>query len=320
MTKKFDVISIGETMIMLSPPDHHLIETTHSLNAYLGGAESNLVIALQHLGLKTAWISKLPKSALGYWIANKLRSYGVDTSQIIWTPDGRVGLFFVEFGAHPRPTKTIYDRSQSTTSTLSPEEIDYQHLIQTHVIHQTGITPALSPSCSETTLSVAMAAQEAKVIHSFDVNYRSLLWDSCEAQNTLNRILPFTNILIVTSQDTYMLLEDKLKPEEAAKQLHKEYNSDVVVITMGGKGSLAYSKGKTYKGPVHEIKEVNRLGAGDAYDAGFIYGFLKGGVQEGLIYGSALAALKYTMPLNIAIVELKDVENLIKGSSTQLQR
>lgn len=319
MSSQVEVVTIGETMLMLAPPPPQLMEHCENFMVMIGGSEANVAIGLQRLGMKSGWISKLVNNALGRKIVNAIRGYGVDVSRVVWTENGRIGLFFVEFGVEPRPLKTIYDRIGSAITTLKEEEVDWEYIREAKILHQTGITPALSPCCRNLTITAAKRAKEMGLKNSFDVNYRSLLWKPEEAKKTLDDILPYVDILISTLKDAHMLLGDELPPEETAIKLRREYGSEVVVITLGEKGSLARSI-KSYYGRSYRLKEVNRLGTGDAFDAGFIYGYLRGGVQAGLDYAGAMAALKFTIPQNAPIINKEDVEKLMRGIKKKVYR
>ena len=319
MDKKVEAVTIGETMLMFAPPPYQLIENSDTFVVMLGGAETNVSIGLQRLGINSGWISKLVDNPLGRKILDTVRGYGVDVSQVILTKEGRIGLFFVEFGADPRPFRTIYDRAGAAITSLKPEEIEWEYVSQAKILHQTGITPALSSCCRNLTVKAAEKARELGVKNSFDINYRSLLWQPEEARRALNDILPNIDIIISTREDANLLLNDELSPEEAAIRLRKEFGSEVVVITLGAKGSIAIST-KTFHGRTFPVKEVNPLGAGDAFDAGFIYGYLNKGVQAGLDYGGAMAALKFTLPVNIPVIDKEIVENLLRGERTRISR
>jgi 2-dehydro-3-deoxygluconokinase len=319
MDKKVEAISIGETMLMFAPPPFQLIRNSDTFVTMLGGAETNFSIGLQRLGMSSGWISKLVDNPLGRKILDTMRGYGVDVSRVVLTKEGRVGLFFVEFGAEPRPLRTFYDRAGAAINTLKPEEIEWEYLGQAKILHQTGITPALSSCCRKLTINAAERARELGVKNSFDVNYRSLLWKPREAKRVLEDVLPNIDVMFSTWDDANLLLDDELSPEEAAVKLKKEYGSEVVVITLGARGSIARSR-KTFRGRTFPVKEVNPLGAGDAFDAGFIYGYLRRGVQAGLDYGSAMAALKFTLPVNIPVIEKEDVESLLRGERTWIDR
>jgi len=307
-----EVVTIGETMLMFAPPPFHRIEYADIFMAMIGGAEANVAIGLQRLGVNSGWISKLVDNPLGRKILNTIRGFGVDVSRVVLTKEGRIGIFFVEFGAEPRPLRTIYDRKGSAITTFKPNEIDWEYVGHAKLLHQTGITPALSSCCRDLTLEAAEKAREMGVKNSFDINYRSLLWKPDEARRILDMILPNIDILISTLSDACLMLEDKLPPETAASEMQKKYGCEVVVITLGGEGSIAKSD-KIYRGRPYHSTEVNRLGAGDAFAAGFLYGYLKKGVQAGLEYGGAMAALKFTVPLNIPVIDKEEVDDLLKG-------
>lgn len=319
MNSRIEVVTIGETMLMLAPPPFQLLEHCENFMIMIGGSEANVSIGLQRLGIQSGWISKLVDNPLGRRIVNIIRGYGVDVSKVVWTEEGRIGLFFVEFGAEPRPVKTIYDRAGSAITTLEPKEINWQYVKQAKILHQTGITPALSSSSRNLTVKAVEKAREMGLKNSFDVNYRSLLWTPEEARKTLNQILHYVDILITKLEDAHLILGEEIPPEATAIKMKKEYGNDIVVVTLGEKGSLARST-KTYHGKSYLLKEVNPLGTGDAFDAGFIYGYLKGGVRTGLDYAGAMAALKFTIPQNIPIVVKEDVENLIKGMKEKIRR
>jgi len=307
-----EAVTIGETMLMFAPPPFHRIEYANVFMAMIGGAEANVAIGLQRLGMESGWISKLVDNPLGRKILNTIRGYGVDVSRVVLTKKGRIGIFFVEFGAEPRPLKTIYDREGSAITTLEPSEIDWEYVGRAKLLHQTGITPALSSCCRNLTLKAAEKAKEMGLKNSFDINYRSLLWKPDEARRTLSIILSNVDILISTLKDANMMLEDELSPEEAAAKMRKEYGCEVVVITLGAEGSIARSN-RTYRGRAYHSTEVNRLGAGDAFAAGFLYGYLKKGVQAGLEYGGAMAALKFTVPVNVPVLDKEEIHDLLKG-------
>lgn len=309
-----EVVCMGETMLMFSPPRYELIEHCDTFKVYNGGAESNVAIGLERLGVHAAWIGKLPRNALGRKVVHVIRAYGVDTSRVIWTETGRVGLFFVEIGAPPRPHTTIYDRADSAVATLETEELDWDFISEARLLHLTGINPALSEVCRRTTIKTVEKARAMGMHVSFDVNYRSLLSSQEEARNALEEILPHVHLLIATQGDAALLLEGEVEPRQALQCLRGRYGCGVVVLTLGSEGSMAFDGEKFYRGAAYTLQEVNRLGAGDAFDAGLIYGWLRSDVQAGLDYGGAMAALKHTIPQNIPLVNKSDVEGLIGGT------
>lgn len=314
------VVCLGETMLMFAPPRCELIEHCDQFVAYSGGSESNVAIGLERLGMHAGWIGKLPDNALGRKVVNGIRAYGVDTTACIWVGEGRVGTFFVEWGAPPRPLKTIYDRAGSAAATLTAEDLDWDYLGRSGWLHLTGITPALSETCRATIPQVVVRAREQGCQISFDVNYRSLLWSPSQARAAFGEILAHVNLLIATVADARMLLEQKCEERELAERLFDRYALDAVVLTCGADGSLAYDGDRLYRSRGYRVEVVNRLGAGDAFDAGLLYGTLTSGLQAGLDYGSAMAALKLTIPQNTPLIERADVERLLSGDDLDLLR
>ena len=321
-------------MLMFAPPRTELIEHCDQFRAYSGGSESNVAIGLTRLGMRAAWIGKLPRNALGRKVVNEIRAYGVDTSACIWTDDGRVGTFFVEWGAHPRPLKTIYDRAGSAATTLTVDDLDWDWVRQAEWLHLTGITPALSPTCRASTPQIAARARKLGLKVSFDVNYRSLLWTPDAARASLAQILPHVDLLVATEADARIVLD--LAPEEAgsatqedlAERLWTRYRPEATVVTCGGAGCVATDGQALYRAPGYEVETVNRLGAGDAFDAGLLYGYLtagrhagsRAGLRTGLETGCAMSALKLTIPQNTPLVDRADVERLLAGRDVEVVR
>jgi len=314
------VVCVGETMIMFAPPRYELIEHCMHFTAYSGGAESNVAIGLARLGVSAGWIGKLPCNALGRKIVNRIRAYGVDTSAVIWTNEGRVGTFFVEWGGQPRPLLTIYDRRASAATTMVADDLDWDYVAGAQWLHLTGITLALSPTCRASTREIAFRARALGLRVSFDVNYRSLLWTEQEARCACQEVLPLVDLLIATESDAAMLLGVRLDRGEALRRLFAEHSHEAVVMTLGHEGSIAYDGETVHTSPGYHVQEVNRLGAGDAFDAGLLFGYLESGLEAGLDYGGAMAALKMTIPQNTPLVNREDVERLLAGRSLDVLR
>lgn len=314
------VVCVGETMLMFAPARHDLIEHSSHFAAATGGAESDVAIGLERLGVHAGWIGKLPRNCLGRRIVNEIRAYGVDTSAVIWTDSGRAGTFFVEWGARPRPLAVVYDRANSAASTLVTEDLDWDYIARTRWVQLSGITPALSESCRVSTREIAARAGALGVKVSFDVNYRSSLWSVDEARAALQGILPFVDLLTTSEADAAMLLGAKLGRREALQRLHDAHSCEAVVMTLGHEGSMAYDGEAFYASPGYPVESVNRLGAGDAFVAGLLFGYLKSDLQTGLNYGGAMAALKMTIRPNIPVINRRDVEQLLAGSELSVIR
>jgi 2-dehydro-3-deoxygluconokinase len=314
------VICLGETMIMLAPPGHELLEHSETFRALLGGAEANVAVGLERLGIHAGWIGKLPRNALGKWVANGTQRYGVDTSGVVWTDRGRVGTFFVEFGAQPRPTKTIYDRAGSAASTLTADDLDWDYIAGAEWLHLTGITPALSDTCRTSTVEIARRARGCGLQVSFDLNYRATLWSPEEARAAWDDILPYVTLVITTEGDAELLLDSDCDHQTALRRIYDCYHPSAVVMTCGGQGSAGYDGEELVSFPSWSLEPVNRLGAGDAFAAGLLYGLIKADLRTGLAYGNAMSVLKWTIPQNLPLVDPEDVERLLAGQNLRLVR
>ena len=326
----FDVITFGETMIRLSPPNYRRLEQTNLLEVNVGGAELNVAIALSRLGLNVSWVSRLTDNPFGVMIRNKAREQGVDTSNILWTKDGRVGLYFLEFGASPRSSKVIYDRANSAISQIKLGEVDWEEVLRgAKWFHTSGITPALSTSAAQVTADALKIAKRADCKVSYDLNYRARLWTEEEARKCQEPFMEYIDILISTEEDIGRVLGIRaVNYQEVVKKLAEKFNFEVVCITIREDISvlrnrwtaIAYSVGKIYDDKTYDVEIVDRLGAGDSFSAGFIYGYITGDVEKGLKFGNAYAALKHSIPGDINWSTLQEVENQIKGAGLRISR
>lgn len=166
----YDVVTFGETMLRLSPPDFKRIEQTNSLDMSAGGAEFNAAVDLARLNVNSAWVSVLPDNSLGRFIRNKAREQGVNTSNLAWVKDARAGIYFVEFGSSPRASKVLYDRANSAISRMKPGDIDWEKVFsETKWFHTSGITPALSENCAKVTEEAIKKAKEMGLLVSTDM-------------------------------------------------------------------------------------------------------------------------------------------------------
>jgi len=326
----FDVITFGETMIRLSAPNHRRLEQTNIFDVNVGGAELSVAMGLGRLGLNVSWVSRLTDNPLGAMIRNKAREQGVDTSNIVWVKGDRVGLYFLEFGASPRASRVIYDRANSAMSKIELEDINWEELLsQTRWFYTTGITPALSASAAQVTTEAIKTAKKLGCKVGYDLNYRAKLWSQEEARKCQEPLMEYIDVLISTEEDTEKILGIRADSyQEVAKKLADSFNFDVVCITIREDISvlrnrwtaIAYSGGKIYDNKKYDVEIVDRLGAGDSFAAGFLYGYITDGVEKGLKYGVAFSALKHSIPGDINWSTLEEVEHLIKGAILRVSR
>jgi len=311
---RFDVTTIGETMLRLSVPSGQRLETAHHLDLRPGGAESNVVALLAQLGLKTAWCGALPDTPLGRQAANHLRTAGVDLEGIAWRKDGRMGLYFVEFAAPPRATQVIYDRTDSCAAQMTPDQVNWRHLLDTRLLHLTGITPALSQGCLALTEEAIHKGRAAGIAISFDINYRAKLWSAPAAAQTLEPLIRNADLLFCSRADANRLFAIDDPPADAVRRLAERVNAAIVVMSVGAEGVIAWDGVALHRQPAVETAIIDRPGAGDALAAGVLFGRLQGDLGLGLQYGVVLAALALSQIGDIVVTNRSEVESLLAGS------
>jgi 2-dehydro-3-deoxygluconokinase len=327
----YDVVTFGEAMLRLSPPNFKRLEQAGSLDLNAGGAELNVAVGVTRFGLKSAWVSKLPKNPLGYFIRGRAQAFGVDCSHIVWSDQGRAGIYFLEFGASPRASSVTYDRAGSSISMIKPGEVDWTKVFTgSKHFHISGITPALSASASQVTTEALKTAKKAGCSVSYDLNFRKKLWTPAEAKKIQEPMMADVDILITTEEDTNVVFGIKEKDfEAAAAKLAQTFKFKVVAITLredlsvwrNNWTAIAYQDGKIFRDRKYEVEIVDRVGAGDSFTAGFLYGWLKeNDVQKGVQYGNAFAALKHTVPGDFNWSTLEETEAQLKGAGLRISR
>lgn len=324
----FDLATFGEAMLRLSPPHFQRLEQTTSFDAYIGGAELNVAATATRLGLSTTYITRLPRNPLGRMMQNKAREQGIDTSHVIWSDEDRLGIYLVEFGALPRSSAVLYDRANSAVSKIQPGMVDWANLFsEARAFHLTGITPALSSGAAETAWEALSQARKANLLVSFDLNYRARLWSTERARNTLTPLMEYIDILFTTEEDTARVFQLEGKDyKEVALKLAEHFNFKVVAITLRENISvwrnywtaIVYNQGKFYEDRKYDVEVVDRLGAGDSFVGGFLYGYLtnKEDIERALKYGTAVSALKHSNPGDLNWFAPEEVEKLIAGGAS----
>ncbi len=325
-----EVITFGEAMIRLSPPNFRRLEQARSLDVQVGGAELNTAVGVARLGHTSAWVSRLTDNPLGRLISNQAREAGVSTEHIVWTKDDRVGLYFLEFGAAPRASSVLYDRKGAAIAGIKPGMVHWAKVFAgAKWFHVTGITPALSASATETTREALQAARQAGVRTSIDLNYRIKLWNQAEAGRVMSELMAFCDVLITTEEDTERVFGIKGKDyEEAAALTAKRFPLQVVAITLRENPlvwkntwtAIAWQEGKLFKTRSYEVEIVDRLGAGDSFASGLIHGLLDGDLQKGLDYGVAASAIKHSIPGDFNWITREEVESLLQGPGLRISR
>jgi 2-dehydro-3-deoxygluconokinase len=272
----------------------------------------------------------LTDNPLGRLIANRARDAGVSTDHVVWTPDGRVGVYYVEFGAAPRASSVLYDRKGAAVAEVRPGLFPWKTIFQgVKWFHVTGITPALSPGAAATTREALEAARAAGVGVSIDLNYRAKLWTQAEASRCMTELTPLCDVLITTEEDAERVFGiTGANFEDVAAQLTSRFSLKATAITLrdnplvwkNGWTAVAWQEGRLLRTKSYEVEIVDRLGAGDSFAAGLIHGLLDGDLQKGLDYGVAASALKHSIPGDFAWVTRAEVEALLQGSGLRISR
>jgi 2-dehydro-3-deoxygluconokinase len=317
------VVTFGETMLRLSPPGYQRIVQAEQFEITIAGTESNTAAVLAQLGVSVAWLSRLPDNPLGHLVAQRLRALGVDVGHVRWDRDSRLGLYFMEAGVTPRPTRVHYDRKDSAMSRWQPGEWDWHKVLKgASLLHATGITPALSPNCLAATREALQIAHEMQVAVSFDLNYRSLLWSAEEARRAIEPLLSLLQVLIVSPADARTVLRVEGADDAIAQLVQQRYGIPVVATplrdqpsaTMGRRYSVIATSEEVMQSEGVPFEVIDPIGSGDAYDAGFLYGYLRGDLALAMQCADALSALKHTVPGDMLYTSHAELEQLLAGT------
>jgi len=307
-------------MLRLSVRPGDRLEDATAFEVHVAGSEANVAFAAARVGLRTAWLSALPDNPLGRRVATTLAAGGVDTSLVHWQKGGRLGLYFVELGAAPRPIDVVYDRAASTMALATADSFAWQRAADTQYMHVSGITLALSESSRRVAMQAMEEARKRGALVTFDVNYRERLWDRRAAAAAAREVAPLVDVLICTAEDALDLFGANEVPETAIAQLSADLGVETVVLTLGAAGAIASRGGMTFRREGHPVEIVDRVGAGDAFVAGFIWGLIDGSLELGIERGLAMSALKMTLHGDLFRLDAGDVAALLASDRREVGR
>ena len=318
----FDVVAPGEVMLRLASRPPTRLEQARELDVSYGGTEANVLCALARLGHRTAWISALPANVWGERLARELRGHGVDVGHVLWREGSRIGTYFIEYGVAPRPIRVVYDRKDSAFASLDESEVDWPAVSRSRVVHVTGITAALGPRPRGLFERAVASTRASGALLSLDVNHRSALWTPEAARAYLEPILPRVGLLFVGIEDARRVFGLTGEPEAIAAGLRRLAPEAVVALTLGDQGSVVLTDRPRRPTRLYTLDVVaDRVGAGDAFAAGFLHGWLTtGDAQRAQDLGTALAALKCTMWGDIAVVRPGELEELLAQPDPRIRR
>ena len=320
---RYDLVGLGEVMLRLAAQPPQRLEQAHALDVQVGGTEANVAAACARLGLRTALISALPaEHAWGDRTVRELTGHGVDCSGVLRRPGQRMGLYFIEYGVAPRPVRVLYDRRDSAFSRLVADEVDWTLVRGSRLVHLTGVTAALGDGIRAVVARAMDEAAAAGVPVSFDVNYRSRLWSPKEARDFLAEVLPRLAYLFVGADDAATVFELEGAPEHVLDGLRRLAPAATIALTLGEAGSAVLTNGGLHRpSKRYTVAVVDRVGAGDAYAAGFLWATLTGqGAQRAVDAATALAALKCTVWGDVPVVSRAELEELLATDSTEIRR
>ncbi|MBI1390655.1 MAG: sugar kinase [bacterium] len=325
-----DLVTLGEVMIGLSPPNRQRLEQARSLQIRLAGGEYNVAAGFSRLGGSSIFVSRLPQNPLGRMTALKCREHGVDASRIVSSPDERMGLFFIEHGAAPRATSVLYDRRSSAFSRARPGDFDWPAIFHgARWFHLTGITPALSESAKQCAWAALNAAREAGVSISIDINYRAALWSKVDARRCMTPMIEGAELFFTSLDETRSILRIDGDEEEAAERLMDSLSVGMVLFTRRETHSsqrhiwsaCAYTREGVHRSREYDLEVVDRIGGGDAFIAGFLFGQLNYDAPRALDLGAAFCALKHTTPGDLNWATLEETQRLaFESGSLRIDR
>ena len=327
-------------MLRLSPPGYLRIIQTPSFDVTFGGGEANVAVALSNYGIASYFVSKIPRNDIGQACVNQLRRYGVRDEFIVRAGD-RLGIYFLETGASQRPSKVLYDRAHSAITTLEPEEVDWEGAFaEAAWFHWTGITPALGENARRCVETACRAAHRVGVTVSCDLNYRAKLWDVDEARTVMNGLMEHVDVCIANEEDADKCLgvqiggnieSGELREDDyfdAAMRMRDQYGFHAVAFTL--RESFSASRNgwsaillddrdcsEPYRSQRYDIQIVDRVGGGDSFASGLIYGMLtRENTRDALEFAVAASCLKQTIHGDFNLVTVDEVEKLAKGSGS----
>jgi len=336
------IVTFGEIMLRLAPPGFQRFAQARSFEAIYGGGEANVAVSLANYGEEVEFVTRLPKNDLGEACLMSLRGYGINTQHIARGGD-RIGIYFLETGAAQRGSKVIYDRANSSFATIQPGTIDWREVFEgADWFHWTGITPAVSQGAAEVCREAILAAREIGTTISTDLNYRAKLWKwGKSAGEVMTDLVGMCDLALGNEEDAEKVFGIKA-PEvnvtagkvEAdhyryvCEKLNKKFNSlKTICITLRGSLSASHNtwsgvlweEGAFYSAPVYDIIPiVDRVGGGDSFMGGLIYGLRKyaDDPQKALNFAAAAACLKHSIIGDFNAVSVSEVEALMGGDAS----
>jgi 2-dehydro-3-deoxygluconokinase len=338
-------VCFGEIMLRLSPPGFERLLQSPRFEATFGGGEANVAVSLAQFGVDSAYVTRLPANAIGDGAVRALRAEGVDVSRIVRGGD-RVGIYYAETGASQRGSSVLYDRARSAMAEIAPGMVDWDAVFAgASWCHWTGITPALSASAAAVTKEAVEAARRAGARVSVDLNFRRKLWTEAQAQAAMRPLMPLVDLVIANEEDLQSVLGIEVPHSDvtagtlstegyrtAAQEVASTFGVKQIAVTLRESFSasenawsavlLDAASGEFHQSQRYVVRLVDRIGGGDSFAGGLIYGLLTGKSSlDALRFAVAASALKQTIPGDFNRVSAGEVEKLVAGdASGRVQR
>ena len=334
------VITFGELMLRLGPPGFERLLQSPLLVATFGGGEANVAVSLAQFGLNSHYVTRLPQNAIGDAAVRALRAEGVATGSIV-RGGSRMGIYFTETGASQRASTVLYDRANSAISEIPPDAVDWDGVMNGAAwFHVTGITPALGERGTAATIAAVAAAKRAGARISVDLNYRKKLWTQAQAQKTMRPLMRDVDVVIANEEDLQCVLGIEVAGADvtsgvnayraAAERVTKELGPSIVAITLreslsasdNGWSAVLWDGKMLHQSQRYAVRLVDRIGGGDSFAAGLIYGLITGRSHDAALrFAVAASALKQTIPGDFNRASVAEVDALAGGdASGRVQR
>jgi 2-dehydro-3-deoxygluconokinase len=318
---RFDVSTIGEGGLRLSVPSGRRVQTTDSFDTQVIGAELNVVSTLSNIGWACAWASGVHESPLGDRVRRHLSTNRVDKSLVVTMPDGRTGMYFVEYGSPPLPTSVFFDRSGTSFTALDVDQVDWVGLLDTRVLHLTGLSAALGDGPATLIGHARKSAKERGVPVSFDVNYRSTLWSPETACEVLAPLAESSELLFCSENDAQQVFGIDSPREARIAELKDATNASSVFMSIGADGVLALTNDDAVvHTPSYARNVIDRLGAGDGLAAGVLHGWLDGRTSEASVFGAVVAGLALAQVGETVVASRAEIDRIIDDADVELRR
>jgi len=342
-TRMKKMVGFGDFLLRLNPEGYLRFIQADRFEVNYTGAEANVCVSLSRLGMTTEFVTKLPDNAIADAGISLLRKYNVGTSHIVLGGE-RIGIFYAEKGASQRASTIVYDRMHTSISTCAYEDFDWDAIFDgASNFHITGITPALSATMPEVCVKACRKAKEKGLVVSCDLNYRKKLWTEQQAQDCMKRIMPFVDILVANEEDADKVLGIKADGSDVvhgklndqgyvgvAQKIHETYGTPTVAVTLRKSISasdnewrgMLYTDGKPFFSRNYLIHLVDRIGGGDSFSAGLLYGNMNGyNPQDTIEFATAASCLKQSMEMDFNLATVQEVKHLTEGDgSGRVQR